>query len=216
MIRILVGDAQERLLELPEGSVQSVITDPIWPNVPPDMFPGVEDPQELLRTVLERLPGGVKRLAIVLRNDSDPRFLQAVPEQWPFSHTVMLEYAIPGYFGRRLGGVEVAYLFGEPPPVREGHQVIPSKCIRKAQPGGSKGVGHPCARAVVHMAWLAEWWSAPGETILDPFAGSGTTGIGAQRHQRDAILIEVSPAYAELAKQRIEDDAPLLAEVTLE
>ena len=50
-------------------------------------------------------------------------------------------------------------------------------------------------------------------TILDPFGGAGTTALVADRHQRDAVLIEISEEYAELARQRIYGDAPLLTEV---
>ena len=44
-------------------------------------------------------------------------------------------------------------------------------------------------------------------TVLDPFAGSGTVGLVADRLQRDAILIEISPEYAEMARRRIEAEA---------
>ena len=44
-------------------------------------------------------------------------------------------------------------------------------------------------------------------TCLDPFAGAGTVGIVADRLQRDAILIEISPDYAKMAQRRIEADA---------
>ncbi len=53
----------------------------------------------------------------------------------------------------------------------------------------------------------------PGGTVLDPFGGAGTTGLVADRLQRDAILIELSPAYADMARRRIAGDAPLFAEV---
>ena len=49
--------------------------------------------------------------------------------------------------------------------------------------------------------------------VLDPFGGAGTTGLVADRLQRDAILIELNPAYAEMARKRIQGDAPLLSEV---
>ncbi len=51
--------------------------------------------------------------------------------------------------------------------------------------------------------------SRPGDTILDPFAGSGTTGVVALRLGRSFIGIELSPEYAEMARRRIRDDAPL-------
>ena len=44
-------------------------------------------------------------------------------------------------------------------------------------------------------------------TCLDPFGGSGTVGLVADRLQRSAILIEISPEYATMAHRRIENDA---------
>jgi DNA modification methylase len=46
-------------------------------------------------------------------------------------------------------------------------------------------------------------------TVLDPFCGAGTTGVVALRRDRSFIGLELNPAYAELARQRIRDDAPL-------
>jgi DNA modification methylase len=52
--------------------------------------------------------------------------------------------------------------------------------------------------------------SRPGDTVLDPFGGAGTTGLVADRLQRSAILCELNPEYARLACDRIAGDAPLL------
>ena len=46
-------------------------------------------------------------------------------------------------------------------------------------------------------------------TVLDPFVGSGTTGVVALRYGREFIGIELNPEYAAMARRRIEDDAPL-------
>lgn len=48
-------------------------------------------------------------------------------------------------------------------------------------------------------------------TVLDPFGGAGTTGLVADRLQRNAILIELNPAYAAMAERRIFNDAPLFS-----
>ena len=53
-------------------------------------------------------------------------------------------------------------------------------------------------------------------TVLDPFGGSGTVGLVAERLQRDAVLIEISDAYAKMAETRIREDAPLLTDVRVE
>ena len=48
-------------------------------------------------------------------------------------------------------------------------------------------------------------WSNEGDTVLDPFAGSGTTGVSAINTNRNAILIEREPEYCEIIKNRIAD-----------
>lgn len=53
-----------------------------------------------------------------------------------------------------------------------------------------------------------------GGTVLDPFGGAGTTGLVADRLQRDAVLIELNPEYAATAEKRIHADGPLFSEVT--
>ena len=49
-----------------------------------------------------------------------------------------------------------------------------------------------------------------GGTILDPFSGSGTTGMVALCHGRNYIGIELNPGYVEMSKRRSMDDTPLL------
>ena len=49
--------------------------------------------------------------------------------------------------------------------------------------------------------------------IVDNFAGGGTVGLVADRLGRDAILIELNPEYAAMARARIKADAPLLTDV---
>ena len=52
-----------------------------------------------------------------------------------------------------------------------------------------------------------------GGTVLDPFGGAGTTGLVAEQNNRDSILIELNPDYIEIAKKRLNNDAPLFNEV---
>jgi DNA modification methylase len=52
--------------------------------------------------------------------------------------------------------------------------------------------------------------SEPGDVVLDPFAGAGTTGLVALRLERSFLGVELNPDYADLARDRIRDDAPLL------
>jgi DNA modification methylase len=52
--------------------------------------------------------------------------------------------------------------------------------------------------------------SRPGDLVLDPFNGAGTTGLVALRHGRRYLGIELNPEYAEMARRRILADQPLL------
>ena len=52
----------------------------------------------------------------------------------------------------------------------------------------------------------------PNDTILDPFGGSGTTGLVAGKHNRDAILIELNPDYKKIIDKRLEGDLFFSAE----
>jgi DNA modification methylase len=58
--------------------------------------------------------------------------------------------------------------------------------------------------------------SAAGDTVFDPFTGSGTVGMVALRHNRNFVGTELNATYAELAVNRIYNDAPLLNEIEKE
>ena len=52
-------------------------------------------------------------------------------------------------------------------------------------------------------------------TVLDPFGGSGTTGIVANSHNRKAVLIELNTEYIEIARKRIEEQGGLFANLEI-
>jgi DNA modification methylase len=55
--------------------------------------------------------------------------------------------------------------------------------------------------------------SKTGDTVLDPFTGSGTVGMVALRHGREFVGVELNPDYADLANKRIYEDGPLFNQV---
>lgn len=57
--------------------------------------------------------------------------------------------------------------------------------------------------------------SRVGNVVLDPFAGAGTTGMIARRLRRQYIGIELNPEFADMARRRIDSDAPLLNRMAL-
>ena len=50
---------------------------------------------------------------------------------------------------------------------------------------------------------LLEKYTEPGDIILDPFAGSGTTGVACKNTNRNYILIEKEPEYCDIIKERV-------------
>jgi hypothetical protein len=189
---------------MPQLDAQAVITDPVWPNAPAGMFPGA-NPQGLLSDMFSFAPASVKRFTIIMRNDSDPRMLCVVPKWFEFLQVAWLQYVMPGYLGRVLGGNECAYVFGTPVRYAQGRKVIPS-ISPKAQPGDRPNNGHPCSRALVHMRFLVNWFSDADETVLDPFCGSGTILEAAKIHGRRAIGIEIEEKYCEIAAKRLSQE----------
>lgn len=63
---------------------------------------------------------------------------------------------------------------------------------------------HPTEKPVELLRYLTELFSNPGETILDPFAGSASTGETALLTNRKAILIEQDQEFFEKGKNRLE------------
>ena len=64
--------------------------------------------------------------------------------------------------------------------------------------------GHPCPKPFRAWKKLLDRQSSPGQTVLDPFAGSGTTLRAAMDLGRKAIGIEISEKYCEIAARRLE------------
>jgi hypothetical protein len=78
------------------------------------------------------------------------------------------------------------------------------------------GNTHPTVKPVALMRWLVRLVTPPGGMVLDPFAGSGTTGLAASIEQFNATLIEMSPEYAAIARGRIDREAGLFGGVAAE
>ncbi len=67
----------------------------------------------------------------------------------------------------------------------------------------SRGVRHPSEKPVPLLRELIESSSRQGDTVLDPFAGSGSTGVAALLSGRRTVLVELDPRWAELAAERV-------------
>lgn len=75
---------------------------------------------------------------------------------------------------------------------------------------GEADIGHPCPKPIAFMLWAVQTATLPGQSILDPFMGSGTTGVAAVKLGRKFIGIEIEPKYFDIACRRVQTalDAP--------
>lgn len=69
--------------------------------------------------------------------------------------------------------------------------------------GGDERTGHQTQKPLALMEILVRLFSNRGELILDPFAGSGTTGVAAVRHGRRFLGWEMNPDYAAITRKRL-------------
>ncbi|WP_162393957.1 DNA-methyltransferase, partial [Deinococcus kurensis] len=67
---------------------------------------------------------------------------------------------------------------------------------------------HPTQKPVDLMRFLVASYSNPGDLILDPFAGSGSTGVACVQLGREFIGVELSPEYHAVATQRLAATLP--------
>ena len=82
--------------------------------------------------------------------------------------------------------------------------IVPITPVIKINADGENTLGHtaPYPEEIPELA--VRYYSGVGDTVLDPFMGSGTTGLVCRRLDRNFIGIELDPNYFELAKHRIE------------
>ena len=75
---------------------------------------------------------------------------------------------------------------------------------KKQNKTGEKGNNHPTVKPVALMEYLIKLITPPGGTVLDPFNGSGSTGMAAVGLGFDYIGCELDPAYVKIAETRIQ------------
>jgi DNA modification methylase len=93
-------------------------------------------------------------------------------------------------------------LYGKAPDLQNGSKAT---AIYSTETVNREEIGHPVPKPIGWMKWLVNLASRQGETILDPFMGSGTTGVAAVQMGRRFIGIEREPKYFDIACKRIED-----------
>lgn len=118
--------------------------------------------------------------------------LEKIAREWDAGDKERLAYA--RWFASKLRAK------ANPENAAESHRFFYSAKASKADRAGSK---HPTVKPVSLMQWLVRMVTPQGGKLLDPFAGSGTTGAAAHLEGCDAVLIERELEYLEDIKRRL-------------
>lgn len=92
--------------------------------------------------------------------------------------------------------------YGKDPYLETGKGSRPNGWKQPANDYADKN-GHPCPKPMGMMSWIVNRVTLKGMTLLDPFAGSGTTLRAAKDLGRKAIGIEIEEKYCEIAAKRM-------------
>lgn len=81
---------------------------------------------------------------------------------------------------------------------------VPQTVMTVEKQAKDKFNGHLTAKPVMLIEHLIRVFSAKGQTVLDPFVGSGSTCLAARRCGRHSVGIDINPGYIEIAHKRLE------------
>lgn len=95
------------------------------------------------------------------------------------------------------------FYYGKDP--RAGRGSFPSSPVGIGASREAANIDHPCGKPLSFMKWIVARVSSVGEQVIDPFMGSGTTGVACVKLGRKFTGIELDPDYFDIACRRIEE-----------
>lgn len=218
--QVIEGDCLEVIPLIPDGGVDVILTDPVWPireNVSGHNdkeyawprfkpLPGADNPFSLFAEAAGHFSRIASRVIIQLGCDSDPRFLASIPASLPFLRACWLRRIPPTPKGNVLYSGDIAYIFGDGFISVPETRLLPGEFTAASAGARDPGNTHPCPRNLKHVQWLVEKFTRPGQIVLDPFFGSGTTGVACKELGRRFIGIEIEAKWCEIARRRLRQE----------
>ena len=212
-----MGDSIEVLASLPASHVDAVVTDPpymvgavsigdekskagSWVDLMNASFWYREWMGECWRVLK---PGGY--MVVFLNWRSVPMLLKACADKKiPASSLAVWDKEWIGPAGpSQLRGRYEMILFCGKEGARIDNRSQADVFRHKWMAGNMGQSGHPAQKPVPLLKELVELVTKPGELVMDPFTGSGTTGIAAIQAGRNFLGIEADEAYHEMARERL-------------
>ena len=212
MINLMKGDCLERMKEIPDGSVDMVLTDPPYgmdfqSNYRNEKHSKIRNDKDLSWLIdwsneLFRVTADNTAHYVFCSFHNIDKFKQALEQKFKIKNILVWEKN-----NTSMGDLKADFapkyemiIF-----IQKGRRLINGKRdpnILKFNKTGNKL--HPTQKPIKLLEYLLTKFSDEGQTILDPFMGSGSTGVAAKNLNRKFIGIELDEAYFEIAKNRIE------------
>ena len=132
-------------------------------------------------------------------------------DRWPRKHDTILWYAKGEAWTFERDAIDrIPYLApGLVGPEKAARGKLPTDVwwMTIVPPGSAERTGYPTQKPVRLLERIVAASSRPGDLVLDPFAGSGTTGVAAARLGRRWLLVDRNPAAVEIARARLAAEA---------
>ena len=209
-VELIHGDCLEIMRGMDDKSVDAVITDPPYGNN--TAYSTYIDTKENLTNLVNTF------MPNVLRVSKSVFVTSGVSNMWLYPEpTWTLSWVNPAGIGSSSWGFtcwQPILAYGKDPFLQDGKGRRPDTLFqRKTEKDNNL---HPCAKPDNVMRWIIDRTTREGDTILDPFMGSGTTGVACVQLNRNFIGIEIDPTYFAIAQERIRiaQMQPNLFEVT--
>lgn len=123
------------------------------------------------------------------------------PDYQPQYRTAMPDEYDPGRVRRRTAGHVYHQDVEDRAWVDDGRRLAGS--VLCCTTGDRDTSRHPTAKPVNLMRWLIRAYTKPGDLVVDPFAGSGSTAVAAALEGRRCLAVERDPQWADAARRRV-------------
>lgn len=201
MVTLHNKNSIEVMRSMKDKSVDCVFADPPYGNET-DYATYHDTRENLVKLISEFMPEALrvaKRVVITPGNGN----------QWLYPEpTWVLAFTNPAGVGRSSWGFscwQPILVYGNDPFLASGRGCRPDTLFMKNSGDVDKHNGHPCPKPNNVMRWIIERTTSEKDLVLDPFMGSGTTGVACVQLGRKFIGCEISPEYYSIAERRIKE-----------
>lgn len=201
--RLKCGDSTDReaVARLVSGEVDVCITDPPYgignsPSEKNDYHSYEDSAENLLETIKGFLPIARDLAKVTVMTCGVKNHFMYPKPSW------VMAWFTPAGTGRGPWGFccwQPILCYGKDPKLSTGQGSHPDALVHTE---ASQDLDHPCPKPIEFWKWLVRRVSETGQTLYDPFGGSGTTVIAAEALERTAYLMELDPRYCDVIVRR--------------